>query len=161
MAVVEECAIDRAEIGRQLSRIVESPLFRSAGRLRDFLTYVVLETLEGRGQCIKEYTIGTEVYRRSPLFNPKLDSIVRVEAVKLRTRLDEYYARQGSADQLVICVPKGGNIPEFRNPARSADQGHSCADQIGDYAISVLFPCCTEHQLQSPPPRVASFWRAT
>lgn len=127
-----ESSIDPAQIRRQLARISESPQFRSTGRLRDFLNFVVLEMLGGREQSIKEYTIGTQVYGRGALFNPKLDSIVRVEAVKLRARLDEYYAQQGSPDQLVICVPKGRYVPEFRNQASSADQGRLCGDQIGE-----------------------------
>jgi tetratricopeptide (TPR) repeat protein len=55
-----------------------------------------------------------------------------VEAVKLRARLKQYYAYHGSSDQLVICVPKGGYVPEFRNQASSADQGRACADQVGE-----------------------------
>ena len=87
------------------------------------MNYIVLETLSKREQNIKEYTIGTQVYGRRASFNPKQDSIVRVEAVKLRARLKQYYAYHGSSDQLVICVPKGGYVPEFRNQASSADQG--------------------------------------
>src|SRR5258706_4846569 len=151
MAVVEECGIDQAEIRRQLSRIVESPQFRSAGRLRDFLTYIVLETLEGRGQCIKEYTIGTDVYRRPPLFNPKLDSIVRVEAVKLRARLHLYYSRHRSPGELVISIPKGGYIPEFRNCASLPDHGRACADQtaelcdLGSFSLLRRTPAAVVH----------------
>jgi tetratricopeptide (TPR) repeat protein len=129
---VGESSIDPTQVKRQLDRISESPQFRSTGRLRDFLNFIVLETLRGQERCIKEYTIGTQVYARSALFNPKLDSIVRVEAVKLRARLDEYYAQQGSADQLIIFVPKGAYVPEFRNQTNSADQGRSCADQVAE-----------------------------
>ena len=126
---MEECTIDRSEIRRQLSRILESPQFRSAARLRDFLAYIVLETIDGRGENLKEYTIGTEVYRRPPLFNPKLDSIVRVEAVKLRTRLEEYYSQHRSPEELIISIPKGGYIPEFRNSVDSPDHGRACAER--------------------------------
>ena len=110
----------------------KAPQFRSAARLRDFLAYIVLETIEGRGENLKEYTIGTEVYRRPPRFNPKLDSIVRVEAVKLRARLDEYYAQWASFNRLLISVPKGGYIPEFRSHSGAADKGRSCAQQIAE-----------------------------
>ncbi len=157
IAVVDGCNIDPtevrdpAQIRRQLSRIVESSQFRAAGRLRDFLTYIVLETLEGRAQCIKEYTIGTEVYRRSALFNPKLDSIVRVEAVKLRARLEEYYSQRRAPDELVICIPKGGYVPEFRNRPDLPDQGRACADQtaelcdLGSFSLLRRTPAAIVH----------------
>ena len=92
--------IGATQIREQVARICGSPQFRAAGRLRDFLNFVVTETIEGRGCQIKEYTIGTLVYARHPLFDPKLDSIVRVEAMKLRNRLAEYYKQDGSADLL-------------------------------------------------------------
>ena len=128
MTVVNENALDRTEIRSQLSRILESSQFRSTGRLRDFLSFIVLETLDGREQGIKEYTIGTRVYCRPPFFNPKTDSIVRVEAVKLRARLEQYYAQPQSFGELLISVPKGGYIPEFRRQANSADVGRACRD---------------------------------
>jgi tetratricopeptide (TPR) repeat protein len=123
---------DPASITRQLARILDSSQFRPAARLRDFLTYIVLETLAGRDQSLKEYTIGTQVYGRAAWFNPKQDSIVRVEAVKLRARLAAYYAQPRLADELIICVPKGGYIPEFRNRAGTADQGRACVDQVAE-----------------------------
>jgi tetratricopeptide (TPR) repeat protein len=89
--------LDPTLIAHQLARISDSSHFRSAGRLREFLNYIVMETLGGREQSIKEYTIGTQVYGRNESFNPKSDSIVRVEAVKLRSRLDAYYSEQGKA----------------------------------------------------------------
>jgi tetratricopeptide (TPR) repeat protein len=122
--------IGAAQIRAQVARICASPQFRGAGRLRDFLSFVVTETIEDRGCQIKEYTIGTLVYARHPLFDPKLDSIVRVEAMKLRNRLAEYYEQDGSADALVICIPKGGYLPEFHSRGRPLVSGLAGANQI-------------------------------
>src|SRR4051812_32563629 len=107
--------IDPVQVKGQLAKICNSPQFRTSSRLRDFLQFIVRETLVGNAQSIKEYSIGTLVYSRGALFEPKIDSIVRVDAIKLRRRLTTYYAQEGSADQLVIHVPKGGYIPEFHN----------------------------------------------
>ena len=47
--------------------------------------------VEGRQESLKEYSIGVDVFERSPDFDPKLDSIVRVQAGRLRLKLTEYY----------------------------------------------------------------------
>jgi Tfp pilus assembly protein PilF len=120
------------EVRAQLDRICDSPHFRTAGLIRDFLRFVVIETIEGRGRNIKEYTIGTTVYSRHRLYEPKADSIVRVEAVKLRARLNTYYALAGWADQLVISIPKGGYAPEFQNRSVSAVKGSAVTNRIAE-----------------------------
>jgi Tfp pilus assembly protein PilF len=124
--------INPVQIQGQLARISGSAQFRATGRLRDFLHFIITETLEGRGGQIKEYTIGTLVYGRRLPFDPKLDSIVRVEAVKLRARLAVYYAQGGSADELVICVPRGGYVPEFHNRGAPLADGSAGAYRIAE-----------------------------
>ncbi len=69
-------------------------------------------TIAGRETEIKEYLIGTEVYQRGTDFDPKLDSIVRVEAYRLRSRLEEYY-RENPAPAVRIELPKGSYVPVF------------------------------------------------
>jgi hypothetical protein len=125
-------SIDPSQILEQLARICASPQFRAAGRLRDFLHFIVVETIEGRTGQIKEYTLGTSVYARRLSFDTKLDSIVRVEAIKLRARLAEYYERDGLADELVICVPKGGYVPEFHNRGHPLVDGVTGQSQIAE-----------------------------
>ena len=70
-----------------LEKISSSRTFRFAARQRSFLRYIVRETLEGRADQLKEYSIGLAVFQKSETFDPRLDSIVRVEARKLRARL--------------------------------------------------------------------------
>jgi tetratricopeptide (TPR) repeat protein len=124
--------IDPGQVKRQLERICDSPQFRGAGRIRDFLVFIVTETLIGKGHQIKEYSIATSVYARSPSFDPKVDSIVRVEATKLRARLGSYYAADGSSDELAICVPKGGYVPEFHNYGRPLASGSARENQLSE-----------------------------
>jgi tetratricopeptide (TPR) repeat protein len=124
--------IDAIRIRNQLVRIGRSPQFCAAGRLRAFLHFIVGETVEGREHSLKEYTIGTRVYARGASFDPKIDCIVRVEAIKLRARLSAYYAADGSSDDLVICVPKGGYVPEFHNSAQRLPSGAATANQVAE-----------------------------
>src|SRR5262245_48284191 len=102
-----------AEIQQQLARILDSPLFASSQRLSRFLRYIVERTCAGESRELKEFLIGTEVFDRDERFDPRLDSLVRVEAGRLRSRLIEYYSGHGSQDPLIIRVPKGGYVPVF------------------------------------------------
>jgi adenylate cyclase len=48
-----------------------------------------------------------EVFDRDQRFDPAIDSIVRVEAGRLRSKLREYYGEFGQDDPVVIELPKG------------------------------------------------------
>ena len=66
------------DVREQLRRILESDGFIASARNRHFLEYVVEETLAGRADRIKAYSVATAVFGRGPDFNPDLDSIVRI-----------------------------------------------------------------------------------
>lgn len=97
----------------QLARILASSSFSRSERLSRFLRFVVEEKIAGRTRELKEYTIGTQVYDRSASFDPTTDTIVRVEARRLRVTLQNYYASEGRSDPVRIDVPKGGYEPVF------------------------------------------------
>ena len=109
----QESQIGPEAIRVELGRITGSSGFVKAERLNRFLRLVVEETLNGRGDQIKEYVIGTEVYGRRPDYDPRTDATVRVEAAKLRKRLSEYYDSEGRDDAVVIYIPKGHYRPQF------------------------------------------------
>jgi serine/threonine-protein kinase len=90
----------------------------NAERLSRFLTLVVESAT--KGDVLKEYRIGVEVFDRGRDFDPRTDPIVRVQAAKLRSKLLEYYSAAGTADTLVISVPKGGYAAEIRAAAPPA-----------------------------------------
>ena len=100
----------------ELRRIVTSPVFEDSARLIRFLTYAVEETLAGRGGVLKESVIGVEVFERDPAYDPKIDPIVRVQARRLRAKLDAWYAAGGKSSAVRITLPKGGYTPEFVQP---------------------------------------------
>jgi hypothetical protein len=106
-------------IREQLQRILVSPGFLHSERLRRFLTHCIESTLSGQVQDLKEYAIGVVVFDRPKLYNPADDPIVRVEARRLRKKLEEYYQGRGAVDPLVIQVPKGGYLPSFETRRKS------------------------------------------
>lgn len=105
---------DAQAVRRQLDRVLESPGFSRNERLPGFLRFVVEGHLDGKDHELKESVIAITVFGRRPDFDSRLDPVVRTEAVRLRARLNEYYIKEGSADALVIELPKGGYVPRFR-----------------------------------------------
>jgi TolB-like protein/Flp pilus assembly protein TadD len=98
----------------QLNRILASRAFRQADRLKRFLAFIVEETMAGRGERLKEFVVGIEVFGKDDSFDPRNDPIVRVQARRLRAQLARYYHEEGHDDELVIELPKGGYAPVFR-----------------------------------------------
>ena len=106
-------AIPEPDVRAELDRILASRGFTSAGRVSKLLRYVVDKTLAGESDQLKEYAVGIEVFERDGQYDPRLDSIVRVEAGRLRTKLDEYYNGEGAASDLRIALPRGGYSATF------------------------------------------------
>jgi TolB-like protein/tetratricopeptide (TPR) repeat protein len=102
------------KIVAQLDRILSSKAFRQADRLKRFLSFTVKETMAGRGEQLKEFVIGVEVFGKGPSFDPRNDPIVRVQARRLRAQLARYYHEEGQADETLIELPKGGYTPVFK-----------------------------------------------
>jgi Tol biopolymer transport system component len=97
----------------ELERILQSKLFRTSELPKRFLRFVVLLTLEEKAGQIKEYSIGAEAFGRGPDFDPRIDSVVRVVAKRVRDRLAEFYSHEGKADPVVIEIPTGSYVPAF------------------------------------------------
>jgi TolB-like protein len=112
--VTDQVPVSSDAVRAELERILASQGFQNAGRLSRLLRYVTEKTLSGESEQLKEYAVGVEVFDRDASYDPRVDSIVRVEAGRLRTRLDEYYANDGAASELRIALPKGGYAAEFR-----------------------------------------------
>lgn len=110
--------MEPSDVSTQLSKILASPQFSQAAALSRFLRFVV--EASQAGQTVKEYPIGVEVFNRGTDFDPRIDTIVRVQAAKLRSKLLEYYASIGAEDPIVITLPKGGYTPNIRERPRAA-----------------------------------------
>jgi len=120
---------DEAAIVAQLERMLASDAFDASARNRAFLRYVVNETLAGRADHIKGYTVAQEVFQRDADFDPQLDPVVRIEASRVRRSLERYYLTAGKWDRVLIELPKGGYVPRFelREP-----------DGLGNYSAAQL-----------------------
>src|SRR5258706_15149612 len=101
-------------VAAQLGKILASKTFRQADRLKRFLCFIVEETVAGRGESLKEFVVGVEVFGKDNAFDPRNDPIVRVQARRLRAQLTRYYHEEGQDDELVIELPKGGYAPVFK-----------------------------------------------
>ncbi len=104
----------------QLQKILRSGQFKSSELQQQFLSFVVEKALDGSAGKIKEYAIGAEAFGRGEDFDPRLDSVVRVVARRVRERLAEYYRTEGREDPVVIALEKGSYVPSFE-PKREID----------------------------------------
>ncbi len=110
-----------AEVRAALERILASRCFEQAARSSAFLRFVVEQTLAGQGDRLKGYTIAVEVFARPPDFDAQTDPLVRVEAGRLRRRLIEYYAEEGSNDPIRLELPRGSySVVSSYHAAKSA-----------------------------------------
>jgi hypothetical protein len=100
---------ERAELGAVLS----SEAFARSPIVAQMLKYICERHFSGQSHEIKEYNIAVEAFGRPPNFDQTRDSIVRVEAHRLRKRLQEYYLQQGAGHQIQIVLPPGNYVPQF------------------------------------------------
>jgi adenylate cyclase len=114
-------AVSAHAVRESLRRVLASGEFRASERLPRFLEFIVEETLAGRGGRLKGYVIGVAVFDKPSDFDPEHDSVVRVEAMRLRRALQTYYMGEGSLDPVAISIPKGSYQPVFaqRSPKAS------------------------------------------
>jgi len=126
-------------IRQQLNRLLASKTFAQVERLKRFITFIVDETIAGRGGELKEYVIGVQVFGKEASFDPRTDPIVRVQARRLRTRLSRYYRDEGNNDELIVDLPKGGYAPVFRtrDDAPAAKRSLTAA-LVGRNTVAVL-----------------------
>ncbi len=103
------------QVADQLNRILASKAFRQADRLKRFLSFIVEETIAGRGERLKEFVVGVEVFGKPESFDPRNDPIVRVQARRLRAQLARYYREEAPDSDLLIELPKGGYAPVFKH----------------------------------------------
>jgi hypothetical protein len=98
---------EKEESLEELERLLQSRVLHGSETLKAFLRYVVLESINNQDGHLKEYTIAAEVFGRNSDYDPRNDSIVRVQAGRLRSKIQEYYATEGKHDKVLIDLPKG------------------------------------------------------
>src|SRR5262249_19181105 len=105
--------ISAGAIRSHLERILRGSGFRNSRSIAKFLRHTVEAALSNRKDNLKEYVIGLEVFGRGERFDPSRDAIVRVQARKLREKLENYYLTDGADDALRIEFSKGSYVPSF------------------------------------------------
>jgi adenylate cyclase len=124
-ALPQPHARDADSVRRQLSHVLSSGDFDASRRSREFLNFIVEETLAGRGEELSQPAIARQVFGRNDGFDALVDPIVRIQAGRLRRSLEKYYLLSGQRDPLRIELPKGGYVPLFRDEP---------AEPIGEHA---------------------------
>jgi serine/threonine-protein kinase len=149
-------SVSETTLKEQLARVRASTGFNRAGRSERLLTYLVEQTIAGRAHYLKEYSIAVDVLERGPDFDPRGDPIVRVEASRLRNKLEVYYATEGREDPLVISLPKGGYVPVFesraaKQPAVASSRAVSIGSIVGTAAVAGAVAFATASFIWSAP----------
>jgi hypothetical protein len=113
--------VERSQIQAQIEKLANSPVLHGSESLCKLLRYVAKHALDHPGAPLKEYQIATEVFGRHDSFDPQVDSMVRVQAGRLRAKLAEYYSGDGAADDPVLVeLPKGTYVLSFHSRAAGA-----------------------------------------
>jgi len=107
----------------ELEAVLRSEQFMRAPTLAHLLKYLCERLFAGEARQIKEYSVGVEVFHRGASFDQDADSIVRVEANRLRKRLAAYYAGEGASHRLHITIPLGQYVPEFKSAEARPREG--------------------------------------
>jgi hypothetical protein len=116
-------AVERDQLAKQLDRLINSQVLHSSESLCRLLQYLAKHAIEHPGAPLKEYQIATEVLGKRADFDPQVDSAIRVQAGRLRTKLAEYYSSEGAHDQIIVELPKGSYL--LTHHARHVGNGHS------------------------------------
>jgi adenylate cyclase len=111
--LADRTGLTPAAIREYLERILASSEFPGKARPGRFLRFIVEETLNGRSDQLKGFTIALAVFDRDESFDSQTDPVVRIEAGRLRRAIDRYYLTAGKADPILIQIPKGSYVPKF------------------------------------------------
>jgi serine/threonine-protein kinase len=123
-----------------LEKVLSSQVFRRSNRISRFLRYLVMRSVEGGADVPKEYALGIEVFDRSAEYDPRLDPIVRVEARRLRSKLEQYYETEGTLDRLRIEMPSRGYELRFVEAEEREDPILSFASSSSEIGATAVLP---------------------
>ncbi|MGC1646256.1 MAG: malectin domain-containing carbohydrate-binding protein [Candidatus Sulfotelmatobacter sp.] len=114
---------------KELQAVLRSPLFARSPALTHLLSYLCEKTFAGNSDQIKEYSVAVDVFDRRDSFDQDSDSIVRVQANRLRKRLNNYYTSEGVAHSIHITIPVGQYIPAFERMSAAESTSSSLPPQ--------------------------------
>src|SRR5580698_6927145 len=155
---------ERAEVQRQLERLLGNPHFSNSRRFPSFLRFIVQEELDGRGDQLKERTLGIEVFGRDAGYDTTSDPIVRVTAAEIRKRIAQYYQDSSNPDELRISLPPGSYVPHFEWPKAQPLPSVTSPPESLDadlHTLPISQPAALLSDPQSPPRRIHISWLVT
>ena len=135
--VTDSRANDACHVRNQLARILRSSLFTRAPSLSRFLSHLVELSLAGNANALTEYSLGVDVFDRGESFDPTTDTIVRVQARRLRSKLEQYYKTEGTEDPVVVELPRGQYTVVLRVAGAGSDSSASGSRAEGLHSLRV------------------------
>ena len=125
-------------VREHVGQLLNSPHFDASVRSRQFLAYVVDETLAGRADQLSQASIAVAVFGRRGDFDAVMDPIVRVQAGRLRRSLERYYLLGGDCGSCRIELQKGSYAPAFVDQTieREAPLTSRASSTVADLAHS-------------------------
>src|SRR6516165_4425860 len=131
--------VSECEVRAQLNRILQSGTFKNSERLQRFLKFAVECALDGTTDQLKESLLGRVLFDRGSEFDPRTDSIVRMEAQRLRRRLQQYYEVEGGDDPVAIKFERGSYVPVFAHTHELQERGGICETRpLNPQTVAVL-----------------------
>ena len=100
-------SLDADAIRAQVERLVNSKTFETSEVHKRLLQYLAEKSISGEADRLKEYTIGLDAFGKPSSYDPKHDSIVRLQTGRLRQKLMAYYQTEAGADEILVSLPKG------------------------------------------------------
>lgn len=141
----------REQVELALAQVEGSASFRSSRRHRHLLRHLVERALAADTVSLKESVLAVEVFGRDPgRFDPRVDTIVRVETRRLRQRLDRYFRTEGRAAALRIELPVGSYVPliAVREPPQHAPEATRRARDLVERGEHFLRQALSETTLE-------------
>ena len=139
--------VEPAEVRAQVERLIRSKTFEASEVHRHLLQYLAEKAIQGDADRLKEYTIGLEAFGKPDSYDPRRDSIVRLQVGRLRQKLTTYYQAEASPGELCISLPKGGfklSVQEMeRRSAEQAARLQRRRMQILAVALALVFVWAT------------------
>jgi hypothetical protein len=114
---------DKKDVLQQMNRLLQTSHFKNSRRYPALLKFIVEETLEGRGQFLKERLLGIQVFGRPADYDTASDPIVRVTIAEIRKRIAQYYHEEAHELEMRIELTPGSYEPEFRSRKLHAPEG--------------------------------------
>jgi hypothetical protein len=115
--------VEAEDIRAQVGRLIQSKTFETSEVHRRLLLYLAEKSISGEADRLKEYTIGLEAFGKPSTYDPKHDSIVRLQAGRLRQKLAAYYQTEAAGDAVLVSMPKGAFKLNFE-PVAPQDLAH-------------------------------------